>query len=283
MLFFKTHELDDCRFDIKVNDCVWYLRAKTVEERQQWLEALDEQRNDAIGGSGNGQLRKHGSLLSINSTVSASVTSTGSYARNFGLREKLDEMETFKDILYKQVETLQVYFDACANYLSKEPYHNELEKKLAAESDNDDDQENENNQQNKFRTEQAESKDKIRARIEDHAAMGMDFKGEAYTFKATTVGILHNLSHCIEIMQQREEYWKKKFDREKDKRKKLEEKLRLVSDEKKNKIIIAGPDFEEGPHSNIKEEQFFDAIDSTLDTLEEEEERVRLIDHSFQS
>jgi hypothetical protein len=29
-----------------------------------------------------------------------------------------------------------------------------------------------------------------------------------------------------------------------------------------------------GPHSNIKEEQFFDAIDSTLDTLEQEEERV---------
>jgi collagen type IV alpha-3-binding protein len=21
-----THELDDCRFDIRVNDCVWYLR-----------------------------------------------------------------------------------------------------------------------------------------------------------------------------------------------------------------------------------------------------------------
>lgn len=42
----------------------------------------------------------------------------------------------------------------------------------------------------------------------------------------------------------------------------------------KNQIIIAGPDFEEGPHSNIKDEQFFDAIDSTLDTLEQEEERV---------
>jgi hypothetical protein len=36
--------LDDCRFDIKVNDCVWYLRAKTVEERQVWLNILEEQR-----------------------------------------------------------------------------------------------------------------------------------------------------------------------------------------------------------------------------------------------
>lgn len=38
------HELDDCRFDIKVNDCVWYLRAKTVEERQKWLDNIEEHR-----------------------------------------------------------------------------------------------------------------------------------------------------------------------------------------------------------------------------------------------
>ena len=38
----KAHDLDDCRFDIRVNDSVWYLRAKTVEERQKWLEAIDE-------------------------------------------------------------------------------------------------------------------------------------------------------------------------------------------------------------------------------------------------
>ena len=39
-------------------------------------------------------------------------------------------METFKDILCKQVETLQTYFDACANSLTKgfEPYHKEFEK-----------------------------------------------------------------------------------------------------------------------------------------------------------
>lgn len=58
-----------------------------------------------------------------------------------------------------------------------------------------------------------------------------------------------------------------------EKRKKIEEQLKELSKGKKQQIIIAGPDFEEGPHSNIKEEQFFDAIDSTLDTLEQEEER----------
>lgn len=52
-----------------------------------------------------------------------------------------------------------------------------------------------------------------KARIEDHAAMAMDFKGEAFTFKATTTGILTSLSNCIELMQQREEHWRKKLDK----------------------------------------------------------------------
>lgn len=41
-----------------------------------------------------------------------------------------------------------------------------------------------------------------------------------------------------------------------------------MSKDQKTRIVIAGPDFEEGPHSNMKEEQFFDAIDNSLDTLE---------------
>ena len=53
--------------------------------------------------------------------------------------------------------------------------------------------------------------------------------------------------------------------------------MREMSKDKKKVFYNAGPDFEEGPHSNIKEEQFFDAIDSTLDTLEQEEERVSFI------
>jgi hypothetical protein len=40
-------------------------------------------------------------------------------------------------------------------------------------------------------------------------------------------------------------------------------------------IIIIIVIIKEGPHSQIKEEQFFDAIDNTLDNLELEEERVR--------
>ena len=54
----------------------------------------------------------------------------------------------------------------------------------------------------------------------------VDFKGEAITFKATTAGILATMSHCIDIMTQREDQWRKKLEREQLARKRIEEKYR---------------------------------------------------------
>lgn len=59
-----------------------------------------------------------------------------------------------------------------------------------------------------------------------HGIHAVDFKGEAITFKATTAGILATLAHCIEIMTQREEQWKRKLEREQLARRRLEEKLK---------------------------------------------------------
>jgi len=49
--------------------------------------------------------------------------------------------------------------------------------------------------------------------LQQHGAHAIDFKGEAYTFKATTTGIIATLSHCIDLMSQREESWKKRLER----------------------------------------------------------------------
>lgn len=49
--------------------------------------------------------------------------------------------------------------------------------------------------------------------LDDHAAMAIDFKGEAITFKATTDGVIHNLAFCIELMQKREDIWRKKYEK----------------------------------------------------------------------
>ena len=59
-----------------------------------------------------------------------------------------------------------------------------------------------------------------------HGIHAVDFKGEAITFKATTAGILATLAHCIEIMTQREEQWKRKLEREQLARRRLEERLK---------------------------------------------------------
>lgn len=54
----------------------------------------------------------------------------------------------------------------------------------------------------------------------------VDFKGEAITFKATTAGIQATLTHCIELMGQREEHWKRRLEREHTARKAAEEKYK---------------------------------------------------------
>jgi len=37
----KPHEFDECRFDVSVNDCMWYLRATNAEDKARWVDALE--------------------------------------------------------------------------------------------------------------------------------------------------------------------------------------------------------------------------------------------------
>ena len=49
--------------------------------------------------------------------------------------------------------------------------------------------------------------------FQQHGAHAIDFKGEAITFKATTAGIIATMSHCIELMSQREDAMRKRLER----------------------------------------------------------------------
>lgn len=76
-----------------------------------------------------------------------------------------------------------------------------------------------------------------------------DFKGEALTFKATTSGVLETLAHCLELVSQREEGWRKRLERETERRKRVEDLYKhvKVEAEKKQKVVVrGGPDFEVG-------------------------------------
>ncbi|XP_054613721.1 ceramide transfer protein-like isoform X2 [Dunckerocampus dactyliophorus] len=252
------HEFDECRLDISVNDSVWYLRALDPERRHLWIDSIELHRADPGYGS-ESSLRRHGSMLSLTSATSGySATSTSSF-KGHSLREKLAEMETFRDILCRQVDTLQKYFDGCADGVSKD----ELQRDKIVEDDEDDFPNTRND--GEFLHNHNGSKDKLFQCSSPKGVNGIDFKGEAITFKATTAGILATLSHCIDLMVKREDSWQKRLDKEMEKRRRIEESYKSALNELKKKSHFGGPDYEEGPNSLINEEEFFDAVEAALD------------------
>jgi len=91
----------------------WCLRAETSEGRMHWVQVLQLYKEDT-GSTDTTSLRRHGSTMSLQSNT-ISLTSGGSLKKTQrNLREKVGELETFKDILFGQIETLQRYFDACS-------------------------------------------------------------------------------------------------------------------------------------------------------------------------
>ncbi|XP_037835543.1 ceramide transfer protein isoform X2 [Kryptolebias marmoratus] len=285
------HEFDECRLDISVNDSIWYLRAQDPEHRNQWIDSIELHRSirkektekggvqaaviipPPLADSGYGSessLRRHGSMLSLTSATSGfSATSTSSFKKGHSLREKLAEMETFRDILCRQVDTLQKYFDSCADAVSKD----ELQRDKIMEDDEDDFPNTRTD--GEFLHNNNGSKEKLFHSLSPKEMNGIDFKGEAITFKATTAGILATLSHCIDLMVKREDSWQKRLDKEMEKRRRTEESYKSALNELKKKSHFGGPDYEEGPNSLINEDEFFDAVEAALDRQDKIEEQCQ--------
>lgn len=183
------------------------------------------------------KLKRHGSTLSIQSNTLSTTSGSSLKLSSRNLREKLHEVETYRDILNEQIVTIQRYFDA---FLVSGSHNQSLELE--------------------------------RLRPED-------FKGEAITFRETTSGLMSTLNSCLEIVIQKEDQLKKKLDKETDRRKKLEDELKQCQDELlHSKTTSAGPDLEEeGPFSTIPEDEFFDAVETGLEKIEEVRQiRVKL-------
>ncbi|XP_072310471.1 ceramide transfer protein-like isoform X2 [Eucyclogobius newberryi] len=307
-----AHEFDECRLDISVNDSVWYMRAQDPEHRARWIESIELHRSlregrrdkgaaqgtvlvspNLVRGLANVQhpsnrsvdsgygsessLRRHGSMLSLTSATSGySATSTSSFKKGHSLREKLAEMETFRDILCRQVDTLQKYFDSCADAESKD----ELQRDKFLDDDDEEEEFPSTRTDGEFdHHNNISSKEKLFQALSPKEVNGIDFKGEAITFKATTAGILATLSHCIDLMVKRDESWQKRVDKEMEKRRRIEESYKSALNELKKKSHFGGPDFEEGPNSLINEDEFFDAVEAALDRqdkIEEQTEKTRI-------
>ncbi|KXJ11899.1 collagen type IV alpha-3-binding protein [Exaiptasia diaphana] len=276
----ENHEYDECRFDVSVNDCMYYLRAKDCDARQTWVDALEAVKAAESGYGSESSLRKGGSMLSLSSVTSLGKSSTSSFKKTKGLREKLLELETFKDIIGRQIDTLQSYFDACAevtNGLQLNSidlnHHDEI---FDSSEGLDHDADDEMDELSKTPTpsslaERVNTKGKVNSTLEA-LARGIDFRGESITFKATTAGILATLAHCIDIMTKREDYWHRRLEKEIEKRKKAEASAKDAVANARKQAFIGGPDFEEGPHCALNEEEFYDAMEIGLDRQEEQDE-----------
>uniref|UniRef100_A0A8C1CAV1 Ceramide transfer protein n=1 Tax=Cyprinus carpio carpio TaxID=630221 RepID=A0A8C1CAV1_CYPCA len=270
------HEFDECRFDISVNDSIWYLRAEHPLLRQQWIDTIELHKAESGYGS-ESSLRRHGSLLSLTSAASGlSTTSASSFKKGYSLQEKLAEMETFRDILCRQVDTLQKYFDNCADIDSKDELHRDKA------SEDEEDFLTSRPDGNYLLNNNNSSKEKLFSVDSLKGSLGIDFKGEAITFKATTAGILSTLSHCIDILVKREESWQRRLDKEIERRRRAEDAYKAALTELKKKPHYGGPDYEEGPNSLINEEEFFDAVEAALDKHDQIEEQVMIRPFLFQ-
>lgn len=89
---------------------------KIVADRYTSCQSMSFNFLQAESGYGSeNSLKRHGSAMSLLSNTQ-STASAGSFSKKGvrGLKEKLAEIETFRDILVQQVDTLQKYFDNCA-------------------------------------------------------------------------------------------------------------------------------------------------------------------------
>ena len=160
------------------------MRATSIEDRQRWIDALllakrtHAQQSMIIEHNGIG---RYDSAMSLASA--SSLRKSG-----HSLKEKLAEMETFKDILSQQIDKLGA--------------HIEQYSKISTEADHQPD-----------------------PAVETDKLSLTDFKAEAITFKATANGVLFSLATCIEIFNRSEEHWRKKFEKEQSARRRAEEKF----------------------------------------------------------
>ena len=45
---FQLHEYDDCRFDVHVNDNIYYLRSNDVDEKNKWTTTIEAAKVSSI-------------------------------------------------------------------------------------------------------------------------------------------------------------------------------------------------------------------------------------------
>ncbi|KAF6212798.1 hypothetical protein GE061_010507 [Apolygus lucorum] len=151
------HKLDECRFDLRFCDLFWYLRADSCDERQKWIEVLSSY------------------IVAPNEPPDST-----SCNKRWAVREKMEEIGTFKELILKQTLRLVDYFSDQFNVL-------ETFQSLHCN----------------------DSKDLVRDLIIRLKENPVDLKEEIMTLIATVDALLSTATECVDEMDERELSWMK--------------------------------------------------------------------------
>eukprot|EP00126_Sphaerothecum_destruens_P012691 Sdes_comp21742_c0_seq1m20312 len=236
---------DELRFDIEIQDSVYYLRAETEDLQKLWLQHIraakaivSEPSSDNLNVFSGGLVghRRTSSLSSCNGLSSSEGNifqgmnqgcgmSRNASSKMVSFREKHQELETYRDILVRQTFQLQNYFEEAAEGTKSSP-----ERKSGVQS----------------------------VRLSE-------IREGCLTFKATTQSMLENLDFCIEHFQKYDEENLKRLETQVAKYKSLEIAFQALRNRAHSVSKFGDPDMEEGPHSKLNEGEFFDAVEYALD------------------
>ncbi|XP_064390808.1 ceramide transfer protein-like [Halichondria panicea] len=300
------HEFDALRFDIRGHGSTFFLRASSEEDKQNWVDAIENSKRFVLeNGPGSlTPLQRQGSALSLSAMSQASVCSVKNQVTH-DLRSKLSELETYREIVCRQVDLLQAYFEVNSESGRTEITNGVFNSSESIVVDKIPEEGVVNSTPSspvtRKDTRPPSSHSPLPSRFTPmtggHRRTGsdpfafrpqsalqvprggksrpfsvgggspfdvnsLDIRAEAVTFKATTTGLVTTLSQCIDMMNKREESWQRKFEKEQERRARAESAAgAAMNGPRVEAFKYAGPDFEEGPHSALNEDEFFDALE----------------------
>lgn len=220
----KAHELDLCRFDISVNDCTWCLRAETEEDKQNWVDVLEGFRVESGYGSEHNLNSYKPDNLDIESIEQSEVALEDPEIVTLSkeLKLKASELNTYKDILFHQVEKIQTFLDTAPSQSNGVSEQHELDQ---------------------------------------HETETLDFRTESLLFKTTAAELLTSIEQCVQLCSNSEAMWTKR-QQQQQQRKKPMQGAAYASLMKQTSHISSREEENSNGTSILGEDEFYDAVES---------------------
>eukprot|EP00041_Stephanoeca_diplocostata_P020049 m.439955 g.439955 ORF g.439955 m.439955 type:complete len:796 (+) comp21460_c0_seq1:344-2731(+) len=261
----ERHKFDSLRFDIRFGDGFFYLRTQDESEREEWVDALLATQSLIGGDGGNESISKCGSVASLASLVSNTSIGSGSI-RTSAFHDKLTEIKTFHGLLLNLIDRINP-----VNASAEPPSDGAKVSFQLGNDPSDDSAPTEKDTAGDTEPEPSRSRKKKHSRgKEPRESVDVDdvtkqFLADSLLFKSTAAGMLQAVEDCADMARRREDEWKKRLAKSNDKRRRFEKLYREAKEASIKAAAKAGPDMQEGPHSMLTEEEWFDAIENAPD------------------